>query len=133
MRKLSETTAENTSTSDSESNFSKNVANVLHEIVDQLPLRHEWENTRLHDAVSNLDKDPSKILPVEIPLSPTDPNAGLAAEVARLTALVESMAGKSVETPAPTTPAPAPDVSDTQGAGEGAPVSDPSAAPLSGQ
>lgn len=82
-------------------NFTTNVSNLLHEIVDQLPLRHEWENSRLHFAIDNITEDPTKILEKATPVSPTDGNAGLAAEVAALRAEIASMVAAQSAATAP--------------------------------
>lgn len=115
--------------------FETNVANVLHEIVDSIPLRHEWENRRLHTAVANLDKDPATILQQADPSSPTDGSASQIAllenKISDLTALVEKLVAQGTPT-VPVVETPAASVVESPAPVEGAGAPAPSGV-LSGQ
>lgn len=77
--------------------FKVNVAKVFHEIADTANWRHEWESSRIHTAIDNLESDPVALLKKLEPVSPTQgiqntQIAALTESVDKLQELVSNLA-----------------------------------------
>jgi hypothetical protein len=72
--------------------FKANVASTLHELIDAVPWRHEWENLRMHLAADNLSADPATILAKQEPISPTQGQPNI--QITALQTTVDSLTSK---------------------------------------